>query len=294
MHEIIKTHYDIPRNIIETIVLRALTEDLAAGDVTSTACIDSEAASQAKAVARQQLIACGSGVAACVFAMIDPKLHFAVQAADGTPLETGGVLWTVSGNTRSILMGERVALNFVQHMSGIASMTRAYVMAIPAGYDTRITDTRKTTPGLRPLERYAVRIGGGFNHRDNLGSAILIKDNHISACGSIEKAIARAKLFASHTCRIECEVESLGQLQAALAAGVDIVLLDNMPDEAVVEAVRLAKGRAVIEASGGITLGRIGALAKAGVEIISIGAITHSAPAVDIGLDMDLVCTTEA
>jgi nicotinate-nucleotide pyrophosphorylase (carboxylating) len=182
-------------------------------------------------------------------------------------------------------MGERVALNFVQRMSGISTATRRYVDAVPAGCVTRVTDTRKTTPGLRVFERYAVRQGGGHNHRNDLGAAVLIKDNHIVAAGGVPKAIAAARARAPHTSRIECEVDSLEQLEEALAATVDIVLLDNMSTEMVEEAVRRTRGRAFLEASGGITLERVAELARAGVDAISIGALTHSTPAADIGLD---------
>jgi nicotinate-nucleotide pyrophosphorylase (carboxylating) len=209
-------------------------------------------------------------------------------AEEGARVAAGATLWTVRGNARSILMGERVALNFVQRMIGIATVARAYVDAVPApasGTATRITDTRKTTPGLRARERYAVRVGGAHNHRDNLGSAVLIKDNHIAACGGVREAIVRARARAPHTSRIECEVDSLEQLDVALDAGADIVLLDNMSDEMVGEAVRRARGRAITEASGGITLARIPALARLGVDVISVGALTHSVKAADVGLD---------
>jgi nicotinate-nucleotide pyrophosphorylase (carboxylating) len=182
-------------------------------------------------------------------------------------------------------MGERVALNFAQRMSGVATATRVFVDAVPAGATTRITDTRKTTPGLRLLERYAVRAGGGRNHRDNLGSAVLIKDNHIAACGSVTRAIARARDRAPHTCRIECEVDTLAQLDEALEAKADVILLDNMDTPTVAQAVKRAAGRAILEASGGITLARVAELSKAGVDAISVGALTHSSPAADIGLD---------
>jgi nicotinate-nucleotide pyrophosphorylase (carboxylating) len=184
-------------------------------------------------------------------------------------------------------MGERVALNFVQRMSGTATLARSFVDALPAGTSTRITDTRKTTPGLRALERYAVRVGGARNHRDSLGAAVLIKDNHIAASGSIHEAIRRARAHAPHTSKIECEVDSLAQLDEALAAGADIVLLDNMDTATVTEAVRRAKGKALTEASGGITIARVAELARAGVDAISVGALTHSAPAADIGLDFE-------
>jgi nicotinate-nucleotide pyrophosphorylase (carboxylating) len=185
-------------------------------------------------------------------------------------------------------MAERIALNLAQRMCGIATQTRAYVDAVPSGARTRITDTRKTTPGLRALERYSVRVGGGRNHRDDLGAAVLIKDNHVASCGSVRLAIERARAAAPHTTRIECEVDSLEQLDEALAAGADVVLLDNLSTAAVGEAVRRTRGRALLEASGGITLPRIAELASAGVDAISVGALTHSTIASDIGLDFEL------
>jgi nicotinate-nucleotide pyrophosphorylase (carboxylating) len=183
-------------------------------------------------------------------------------------------------------MAERTALNFVQRLSGIATLTHEYVRALPKGSTTRITDTRKTTPGLRALERYAVRTGGAFNHRDNLGAAVLIKDNHIAVAGGVAAAVELARRRAPHASRIEVEVESLTNLDSALAAGADIVLLDNFAPEQVEEAVRRAKGRALVEVSGGIALDRIAGLSRAGVDVISVGALTHSAPAADIALDI--------
>jgi nicotinate-nucleotide pyrophosphorylase (carboxylating) len=276
---------ELPLPLIDPVVDRALAEDLASGDITTEACIDAESRCTAHGVARGAIVACGAPVVARVFARVDPRLELEVTLADGERAIPGAVLWRVTGSSRSILMGERVALNFAQRMSGVATATRAYVDAVPAGSPTRITDTRKTTPGLRLLERYAVRAGGGKNHRDNLGSAVLIKDNHIAACGGVAKAIARARERAPHTCRIECEVDTLAQLDEALAAKADIVLLDNMDTATVAEAVRRTAGRALLEASGGITLVRVTELAKAGVDAISVGALTHSSPAADIGLD---------
>ena len=279
---------ELPRVVVEEIVVRALMEDLAGGDVTTEACVEPAAVAHARAVARGDLVACGALVFARVFAHVDPSLVVETVTPDGTRASRGTTLWTVTGRARSILMGERVALNLTQRMTGVATMTRAYVDAVPAGCSTRITDTRKTTPGLRALERYAVRTGGGMNHRDNLGSAVLIKDNHIAACGGVTKAIERARARASHTSRIECEVDTLAQLDEALAARADIVLLDNMDTATVAEAVRRAKATgALTEASGGITFPRVAELAKAGVFAISVGALTHSAPAADIGLDFD-------
>ncbi len=277
--------FPIPLAILDPILLRALEEDLGSGDVTTDACIPEDVNAVADARARGELVVCGGTIFRRVFELVDDSLAFECKLADGAVAKKGDVVWTVKGSARSILKGERVALNFTQRLCGIATATRAYVDAVPAGKVTRITDTRKTTPGLRVLERYAVRAGGGKNHRDNLGSAVLIKDNHIAACGGITAAIARARAYAPHTSRIECEVDSLEQLDEALAAGADIVLLDNMPNDVVAEAVRRAKNRAFTEASGGITLERITALANAGVDAISVGALTHSVVSADLGLD---------
>jgi nicotinate-nucleotide pyrophosphorylase (carboxylating) len=279
------TSLELPLSVLDPIVDRALAEDLASGDVTSEACIEADARATAHGVARGPIVACGAPVVARVFARIDPSLALEIAIEDGEKVMGGAVLWRVSGRARSILMGERVALNFAQRMSGVATATRVYVDAVPVGSSTRIIDTRKTTPGLRLLERYAVRAGGGKNHRDNLGSAVLIKDNHIAACGGVGQAIARARDRAPHTSRIECEVDTLAQLDEALAAKADVILLDNMDTATVAEAVKRTAGRALLEASGGITLARVAELAKAGVYAISVGALTHSSPAADIGLD---------
>ncbi len=277
--------HDLPLPLVDPIVLRALAEDLVSGDVTTEACIDAEATASANGVARGSIAACGAPVVARVFAQVDPGLRFEVLVRDGERVTKGTTLWRVSGSARSILMAERVALNFAQRLSGVATSTRAYVDALAPGSSTRITDTRKTTPGLRLLERYAVRCGGGKNHRDNLGSAVLIKDNHIAACGSIARAIERARDHAPHTSRVECEVDTLAQLDEAIAAKADIILLDNMDTATVTEAVKRTRGRAILEASGGITLARVSELSRAGVDAISVGALTHSSPAADIGLD---------
>lgn len=273
--------------IVDRIVDVALEEDLASGDVTTEACIEPEARVTAHAVARKPMVVCGGAVFARVFSRVDPAIEIETHLADGARAEAGAKLWTARGRARSILMAERVSLNLTQRMSGVATMTRTYVDAVPSGAKTRITDTRKTTPGLRALERYAVRVGGGYNHRDNLGAAVLIKDNHVAACGGVARAIERARAYAPHTSRVECEVDSLAQLDEALAAGADVVLLDNMDTPTVVEAVRRAKGRALLEASGGITLSRVTELARAGVDAISVGALTHSTAACDIGLDFE-------
>jgi nicotinate-nucleotide pyrophosphorylase (carboxylating) len=276
---------ELPLPLIDEIVVRALQEDLGAGDVTTESCVSEDATATANGVARTELVVCGIPVAARVFALVDPTVRFEGKVADGTKSPRGTVVWTVSGRARSLLTAERVALNLAQRMSGIATATRRYVDALPKESKTRITDTRKTTPGLRLLERYAVRKGGGHNHRNDLGSAVLIKDNHIVAAGGIKNAIDRARARAPHTSKIECEVDSLEQLELALAAGADIVLLDNMDTPTVEEAVRRTRGRALLEASGGITLERISELARAGVDAISVGALTHSVIAADVALD---------
>jgi nicotinate-nucleotide pyrophosphorylase (carboxylating) len=235
--------------------------------------------------AREPLVVCGVDVARAVFRQVDPELRFEPRLQDGARAGRGAEIVALRGRASSILHGERVALNFMQRLSAVATKTRACVDALPEGGKTRITDTRKTTPGLRALERYAVRCGGGHNHREDLAAAILIKDNHVAASGGVRNAIQRAKAYAPHTSRILCEVDSLPQLQEALDAGADAIMLDNFDDEAVARAVALVNGRAIVEVSGGVDKQRIPALAKLGVDVISVGALTHSAGSVDLGLD---------
>ena len=277
--------YPPSRLVIEDIVRRALLEDVAHGDPTTEATIAAGSLGEAAVVARHPQIISGLIVLEAVYALLDTAVQVAPRRADGERAEAGAEVARVRGPSASILVGERVALNFMQRMGGVATLTGRYASCLPAGSQTRITDTRKTTPGLRALERYAVRCGGGINHRENLGSAVLIKDNHIAAAGGVADAIARARARAPHTSRIECEVDTLEQLDLALAAGADILLIDNFDDEAAAEAVRRVGGRALVEASGGIRPERVRALAEAGVDVISVGALTHSAPAVDLGLD---------
>ncbi len=275
-------------SLIDTIVDRALEEDLAGGDLTGQTCIEESAMATADAVCRKDVVACGADVFRRVFLRVDSRCSVDVLVADGTHASARTALWRVRGPARAVLAGERTALNLVQRMTGIATVTRRYVDALPAGSSTRITDTRKTTPGLRVLERYAVRMGGAHNHRNDLGSAVMIKDNHIVAAGGIAKAVARCRAHAPHTTRIEVEVDGLAQLEEAIAAGADIVLLDNFSTEDCARAVDRCRNlvpRPLLEASGGITLERVTELAKVGVDVISVGALTHSAPAADIGLD---------
>jgi nicotinate-nucleotide pyrophosphorylase (carboxylating) len=275
------------QSLLDRVVDAALAEDLEGGDLTSEATVDAEARAVARAVARRDLVVCGGDVFARVFYRVDPALRVERMMEEGAAAKRDDVLWVVEGSARSILMAERTALNFAQRMAGIATLARSYVAALPAGSKTRITDTRKTTPGLRVLERYAVRTGGAHNHRDTLGSAVLIKDNHIEAAGGIGVAIERARARAPHTSKIEIEVGSLAELDEALAAGADIVMLDNFRPEDVPVAVKRVAGRALTEVSGGITLERVAELARAGVDVVSSGALTHSAPSADIALDLE-------
>ncbi len=268
-------------------VALALEEDLGRGDITTDCCVGDDVAGRCVFRARQALVISGMQVVREVYAQVDSRVVLRGFADDGTRAAKDTVLARVEGPAASILKGERVALNFLQRLSGTATLTRRYVEALPAGARTRIADTRKTTPGLRALERKAVRDGGGHNHREDLSSAVLIKDNHVAAAGGFAEAIGLCKARAPHTCRVECEVDSLEQLEQALAAGADIIMLDNFDDEATRTAVRVAAGRALLEASGGITLERVATLAALGVDIISVGALTHSAPSADIGLDWD-------
>jgi nicotinate-nucleotide pyrophosphorylase (carboxylating) len=275
----------LPRIVVDDVIRRALLEDLGRGDVTTTACVPPELTGSAELVARVPLVCAGLDVFEAVFAAVDPRVRVERRTHDGERLERRAVAAVVSGPSASILEGERVALNFVQRMSGVATKTRALVDALPPGSRTRITDTRKTTPGLRALERYAVRCGGGHNHRDDLSSAVLIKDNHIAAVGGVRQAIERARAFAPHTSRIECEVKTFVELDEALAAKADVIMLDDFDDDALSEAVTKIGGRALVEVSGSVTLERIPKIAAAGIDVISVGGLTHSAPAVDLALD---------
>ncbi|NUQ76299.1 MAG: carboxylating nicotinate-nucleotide diphosphorylase [Polyangiaceae bacterium] len=277
--------------LLDALIDHALDEDLASGDLTTEACVAEDAKAVGEAVARKPLVVCGGAVFRRVFERLDPSIEFEALVADGVRAAVGTVIWRIRGKARVLLNGERTALNLTQRMSGVATQARTYIEALPEGSPVRITDTRKTTPGLRALERYGVRVGGAHNHRDNLGSAVMIKDNHIVAAGGITAAVERAKKRAPHTSRIEVEVASLSELDEALAAGADIIMLDNFSIDDVREASRRAKAhprRPLLEVSGGITLERIGVLAAAGIDVISVGALTHSAPAADIALDLKL------
>ena len=271
--------------ILEETVRRALAEDIDRGDITTEACVSPTAMGEAILRAREKVVVCGLPIVEEVYGQVDPLVDVDPLVMDGAVVDAGAEVATLTGPAASILLGERVALNFMQRLSGVSTMTRRFVDALPEGSNTRITDTRKTTPGLRAFERYAVRCGGGFNHREDLGAAVLIKDNHVAAAGGVREAIERAKAYAPHTCRIECEVDTHEQLEEALAAGADIIMLDNFDDEAVAKALAAIDGRAVVEASGGIALKRVASLGALGVDVISVGALTHSAPSSDLGLD---------
>lgn len=277
----------IPQSYLKKIVGLALEEDIGRGDITTDACIHANLSSNAALNARQDLIFCGGQLLEEVYKQIDPQLEVTLTFQDGQSIQKGWRLATLAGRAVSILKGERVALNFLQRLCGIATLTQAYSSRLPEDSSTRITDTRKTTPGLRLLERYAVRCGGGYNHRMDLSSAVLIKDNHIAACGSIKQAVDSVRISAPHTSRITCEVDNIAQLEQALEAGVDIVMLDNFDDNTLNKAVKLATGKAMIEVSGNISPERVFEIAQKGVDVVSVGRLTHSATAADLGLDWD-------
>ena len=276
----------LPDILIEPIVRAALAEDLGrAGDITSAACVAADARLAARFASRKTGVVAGLACARLAVLALDPDAAFEALVEDGARVQPGP-LARVEANARALLSAERVALNLLSRLSGVATLTRAYVDAV-AGTGAVITDTRKTTPGLRALEKYAVRCGGGVNHRFGLDDAILIKDNHVAAAGGVGAAIRRAKAAAGHLVKVEAEVDSLAQLDEALAEGPDVVMLDNFSLADLAAAVARAKGRVTLEASGGVTLETVRAIAETGVDVISVGALTHSAPVLDIGLDAD-------
>ena len=278
----------LPDMLITPLVAAALAEDLGrAGDITSAATIPATATSVAVMASRRDGVICGLALAVAAFRQIDPTLVVEQLAQDGDRVKKGDRVLRISGNARAILAGERVALNFVGRMSGIATATAQMVSAVGSA-KARIAATRKTTPGLRSVEKYAVMCGGGTPHRYGLDDAILIKDNHIAMAGGIAAALEGAKNYAGHTVKIEIEVDTLAQLNEVLAiGGADIIMLDNMTDGQMRTAVEKVAGRALVEASGGVTLERIDAIAATGVDLISIGALTHSVINFDVGLDVD-------
>ncbi|MFN3958873.1 MAG: carboxylating nicotinate-nucleotide diphosphorylase [Parvularculaceae bacterium] len=276
---------NLPPFMIEDAVKRALEEDLGlAGDITSAACVPAEAMSRADLVARRPGVIAGIDLALAAFRLVDRDIDARVEKGDGSRVREGDVIMRVEGPSRGVLAAERVALNFLGRLSGVATQTALYVEAA-AGTRAKIVCTRKTTPGLRAFEKYAVRCGGGKNHRFGLHDAVMIKDNHIIAAGGIAAAMTAAKAAVGHMAAIEIEVETLEEMEEALEHGARIILLDNMSLDDLRLAVALNKGRAVLEASGGVTLDSVKAIAQTGVDVISAGAITHSAPCLDLGLD---------
>ncbi|MEI6777028.1 MAG: carboxylating nicotinate-nucleotide diphosphorylase [Chloroflexales bacterium] len=280
---------DLPSHIINEIVARALAEDVGTGDVTSMAAVPADVRADAAFVLREPAVICGLPVIHAVFTAVDPALEVHALLPEGTHAEAGTTIATVSGPARGLLSGERVALNLLQRMCGIATLTARYVEAV-SGTKARILDTRKTTPGLRALEKYAVRVGGGTNHRFALYDGVMLKDNHLAILAaqgfSLADAVRRVRASVGPMVRVEVEVENVGQAAVAAAAGADMILLDNMSPDELRAAVAAIAGRAIAEASGGITLASIRAVAESGVDFISVGALTHSARALDIGLDM--------
>ena len=280
----------LPDVLIEPVVRMALAEDLGrAGDVTAMACIPADARMKAGFVARKPGVLAGIDCVRLAVLAMDPQASVDLRLEDGDAFEAGAVLAVVEAEARAFLSAERTALNLVGRLSGVATLTRAYVQAV-AGTKARIADTRKTTPGLRALEKHAVACGGGINHRFGLDDAILIKDNHVAVCGGVAEAVRRARAFAPHLMKVEVEVDGLDQLEAVLGliaegAAPDVVMLDNFSLDDLRTAVARVAGRLTLEASGGVDLTTVRGIAETGVDVISVGALTHSAPVLDIGLD---------
>lgn len=279
----------IPQHALDRVIATALEEDAPWGDVTSETLLPADAVATATLAAREPGVFSGGGVFVAVMHAVDPAITAEVHAADGERFAAGDTLVTVSGPARSVLRAERVALNLVQRLSGIATLTARYVEAV-AGTRARIADTRKTTPGLRALERYAVRCGGGRNHRASLSDAVMAKDNHLAvllASGvGIGDAIRSARERLGHTVHLEVEVDRIDQIEPVVAAGVDTIMLDNFSPDELVAGIAVVAGRALVEASGGVSLDTVAAIAATGVDVISVGALTHSARALDLGLDV--------
>lgn len=271
---------------LDRLIEQALLEDIHTGDITTQAVVPGKRQASARLIAKEPLVLAGIHVAEMVFRKLDPLMKFTVRIPEGTTAGTGDVLAAIEGNAADLLMAERVALNLLQRMCGIATLTSRYVEAV-SGTKARIVDTRKTTPGLREIEKYAVRVGGGINHRSGLYDGVLIKENHIAAAGGIGEAVRRARAYIPHTLKIEIETETPEQVGEALTAGADIIMLDNMDCDTMRNCVSLIAGRALVEASGGVNLDTVRAIAETGVDIISIGALTHSPRAMDISMLLD-------
>lgn len=273
---------------LDTLLLSFLQEDIGHGDLSSEPLFVNNETGSAHLVARESFVAAGAKtIAGRVFHLQNHDIQCMDAVADGTVVATGDRLLTVSGAVVDLLKAERVALNLLQRLSGIATLTERFV-AITKHFPVRIIDTRKTTPGLRMLEKYAVRVGGGYNHRFNLSDGVLIKDNHIAACGSLTKAVAILREKVPHTIKIEVETDTLAQVRECLESGVDIIMLDNMDLDTMKQAVVMIDGNALVEASGGVHLATVASIAATGVDIISVGALTHSAPSCDIGMDWEI------
>lgn len=268
---------------VDEYLLRALREDITSEDVTTNAIIRTPTKGKATLLAKDEGVLCGLEVFARVFTLLDKTSFFETSYKDGDRIKKGTVIGTIYGDIRALLSGERTALNYLQRMSGIATYTQSYVKELE-GYSIKLLDTRKTTPNMRPFEKYAVKVGGGHNHRYNLSDGILLKDNHIGAAGSVTKAISQAKEYAPFVRKIEVEVETLEMVNEAVAAGADIIMLDNMDTTTMKEAVAMIGGRALTECSGNVTITRLKEIAEIGVDYVSCGALTHSAPILDFSL----------
>lgn len=272
---------------VEQIITLALNEDIGTGDITTLSTIPEDKTATGRFVAKEDMIICGIDLAKHIFGRVDPSIEMKANFKDGDAVKKGDVIAVVSGNAQNVLTGERTALNFMQRLTGIATRTHASVAEV-AGTNAKITDTRKTIPGLRVLEKYAVRVGGGTNHRFNLADGVLIKDNHIAVSGGIKNAVKNARAVIPHTLKIEVEVETKEQLAEALDAGADIIMLDNMSNDLMRECVGIVAGRALVEASGNMGEKSLREVAETGVDIISIGALTHTVKAADISLKFQI------
>ncbi len=279
-------NFSIKENIeVQKIVEQSLLEDIGTGDITTEYIIPSNLKAKGIIKTSEEGVVAGLDIACLVFKKLDSEINFQSKIKDGKKILAVEILAEITGSAQTILKGERVALNFLQRMSGIATITSKFCQEVK-DFPVRIVDTRKTTPGLRILEKYAVRMGGGYNHRFGLYDAVLIKDNHIAVAGGIRSAVNSVRKQISHTAKIEVEVENLYQLQEALKMKADIIMLDNMDLETMKKAVKMAKGKALIEASGGITLEKVREIAQTGVDLISVGALTHSVKALDISMEI--------
>ena len=273
----------LPQFYVDDIIKRAITEDINYLDATTDYLIDENAKTEAYFVSKDDGVLCGIEIAMRVFELLDDKVEYTLHKKDGDAVSKGDLIAEMSGNTAALLKGERTALNLLQHMSGIATATNRCVKFVE-GTGAAVAETRKTLPGLRALQKYAVTVGGGKNHRYNLSDAAMLKDNHIDACGSIKNAVAAFRSKTGHMIKIEVEVRDFDELNEALEAGADVIMLDNMSCEQMTEAVKIIAGRAKTEASGNITLNNIAQVAKTGVDVISLGALTHSVKAFDISM----------